>query len=557
MDKILKMFLILALPILTCSCEKSSNGNEEVEKGLNLEIRLGKYYNNSGTATAKIWKNTDKVILINTVAPAEHFEASPETYENASSMFTIPLEDANNGDGLLAYLADSDISYDGGKIKTKIPTSQKGSVNPSYVGKAAYSDKTVRMEMVPCHSTIYANLDKGNYSIVKAALTANAGEKIAGDITFDYATLEASATAASITIEFITPLDCRSGNQIFPFMVAPVTLSKGYTIKYTTDSGKEIEFTTGQSTICKMGSKVDAGSADTGSTQLLFCGDNKIYLIDAETALTKGYKNAILWEWDAYTEAATVGKDMIRLDECKVVDNYTKILATSSKGYAVLIDYKTKKLLWYSNCSSSAHSAEYLPGNRIAVACSTGGDSVQIFDVSQPNKVLFTTALNSAHGVVWNQKTQSLYAIGGSSLNVYKLNEWSTSSPSLILKKTINTKSYVTGLHDMTAVDDNTLLLAGKNAALFNVTQESFTKLPYFNATSTTGAALKSVNYNMETRECWYTDATGSTRNPDWTMDDIRFTSNVNKAAPTDGKWEKSIMIGEPFIMYKVRVFQW
>lgn len=26
----------------------------------------------------------------------------------------------------------------------------------------------------------------------------------------------------------------------------------------------------GQSTICKMGSKVDAGSADTGSTQLLF-----------------------------------------------------------------------------------------------------------------------------------------------------------------------------------------------------------------------------------------------------------------------------------------------
>ena len=272
-----------------------------------------------------------------------------------------------------------------------------------------------------------------------------------------------------------------------------------------------------------------------------------IYLIDPAVAAKEGYKNAIIWQWDAKAEMATIGKDMLRLDDCKPVDNKSKILASSSRGYAVLVDFSTKKLLWYSNNSVQAHSIEYLPNNRIAVACSTGGDSVQIFDINSPNKILFSTTLLSAHGVVWNPATERLYAVGKTSLNIYQLTDWNTSSPKLTLEKTVNTKEYVTGLHDLTLVDEKTLLVAGKKAALFNLETNKFTKLPHFNSST----ALKSVNYNAETGECWYTDATGTDRELDWSSNDIRYTSNVNMSGG-----QKSIWIGD-LNMYKVRVFNW
>ena len=65
---------------------------------------------------------------------------------------------------------------------------------------------------------------------------------------------------------------------------------------------------------------------------------------------------------------------------------------------------------------------------------------------------------------------------------------------SLELEQVINTKDYVTGLHDMTLVDDNTLLVAGRKAALYDIAQSSFTNLSLFNGST----ALKAVNYNGE-----------------------------------------------------------
>ena len=82
---------------------------------------------------------------------------------------------------------------------------------------------------------------------------------------------------------------------------------------------------------------------------------------------------------------------------------------------------------------------------------------------------------------------------------------------------------------------------------MFNLETNKFTKLPHFNSST----ALKSVNYNAETGECWYTDATGTDRELDWSSNDIRYTSNVNMSGG-----QKSIWIGD-LNMYKVRVFNW
>jgi hypothetical protein len=239
---------------------------------------------------------------------------------------------------------------------------------------------------------------------------------------------------------------------------------------------------------------------------------------------------------------------MIRLDDAKPVDDNKKILATSSKGYAVLIDKATGDVIWYSNISTNAHSAALLPNNRIAVACSENGDKVQLFDVGASNVEKYKDELAHAHGVVWNPATERLYAIGGTSLKIYSLQDWATAAPKLKLEKTISTSGVVTGLHDMTLVDENTLLIAGNKAAFFNVTTEAFTSISTFQSSH----SMKSLNYNSETKECWFTDPT-VVEVPDltWASHTIRYSSNMNTTYET-----KNFKIDD-LNCYKVRVYNW
>ena len=287
---------------------------------------------------------------------------------------------------------------------------------------------------------------------------------------------------------------------------------------------------------------------------LVVCGDNMIYMIDAEKAESDGFDAAVTWSWDASSVASVVGADMKRLDDCKVVDGGTKILATSSRSWAVLIDIATKELLWWSYSSKNAHSAELLPEGRIAVACSSAsnglGNRVQIFDIDTPDVVQSYVELDSAHGVVWNEARQRLYAIGGSTLAVYTLVDWDTDFPKLALEKSFDTSGYVTGGHDLTYVNEATLLLAGRKAALLNLANENFIALSHFNGST----ALKSVNYNIHGGNCWYTDATDPEHQVDydWATDTIFHTSDV-----TGNSVDRTIAVPEGFHMYKVRVMNW
>jgi len=289
-------------------------------------------------------------------------------------------------------------------------------------------------------------------------------------------------------------------------------------------------------------------------TLLLVCGSNMVYLIDARPAVAQGYKSAILWQWNAVSAASTLHLDASRmnhLDDCKPVDDGKKLLITSSYNWAVLLDIETKKVLWYSKDSKNAHSADCLPGNRIAVACSAGteteqGDKVQVFDAAS-GKLLYDTPFQSTHGVVWNASTQRLYVGGKSLLNIYKLQDWDTSTPSLVLDKSIKTSDYVTGVHDVTLVNDKTLLVAGKKAALYDISSGRFSALGSF-ANST---ALKSVNRHPSTNEVWYTDATEPEGDYTWSSYLVRHRSDASV-----GSEDMSIRITDINI-YKVRVYRW
>lgn len=550
--------IVCVFTLLSASCEKEPSGKEQGNaKAAKLTIELLKYYNPTGSIGFKNWERTDKVAAFNADASEPQVNTGVPMAPGAqSSLFTIAVNDAHNGDNIMAYYpASADVTCNAGNIQAKIATVQNGVDVPSpvFVGTTKYTDaySGSKMQMKPYWCLVKASLQKGAYSVTKAVITANGGEKLAGNVTVSAADLSATGTDASITVEFDQPQDCRLDALSFSFIAAPVTLSKGFTITYTTEAGETFEYKNEETVTLKMGEKYDANTSNSESTQLVICGDNMIYLLDAELATTVGYRNAILWQWDAKKYASVVGQtenNMIRLDDAKPVDDNKKILATSSKGYSVLVDMESGDVLWYSNQSKNAHSADMLPNDRVAVACSEGGDVVQIFDIAKPNVVKFSTPLAYAHGVVWNPVTERLYAVGNNTFNIYKLTDWETSSPKLTLDKSIATGTWVTGLHDLTLVDENTLLLAGKRAALYNISQDSFTNITIFNGST----ALKSVNFNGNSGECWFTDPT-QVEVPDltWASHTIRYTSNMLETYET-----KNFKVDD-LNVYKVRIFNW
>ncbi len=555
MKQYIKLFLSLFLiSTLTSACNKNTIAKEEVVAA-RIKITTESFVNSLGTISTKLWEANDKVGILNVDAKTvEATFASPITTGSPMSIFTFGIKGAKENDNLVAfYPASANLIYTSDKLETTIPVNQDGDENQLFVGKALFSSAYNGFDMTlsPFYNVLFGNVKAGDYKIKKAVLKGNNAEKIAGKVLINASLTSATADAETITVDLGTGLDCRKGSVKIPFVIAPIVFNKGYTITFTTDSNEEIVFNTDERVTAEIGGKIDSEMVSDGkSPEVLICGDNMIYHINTKLAQTYGYKNAILWEWDAKTIASAVGKnpsDMIRLDDCKLVDNNTKVLLTASKGYAALIDKETKELFWYSTSSRNAHSAELLPNNRVAVACSDAGDCIQIFDIKASDVIKFSTPLASAHGVVWNEHNQRLYAIGGTSLNVYTLTNWETNNPSLTLEKSINTSSYVTGLHDMMLVDENTLIVAGHKAALYNITQNSFTQLSHFNSST----ALKSVNYNPYTGECWYTDATGSNRPLSWSCNDIAYTSNTQSTERPE-----LIRIGD-LNMYKVRVYNW
>lgn len=187
-----------------------------------------------------------------------------------------------------------------------------------------------------------------------------------------------------------------------------------------------------------------AAETDDNHDPVLVLTGNSFVTIMRPTQIPAGgaYYDAAIWEWDARMSASNMGLTADRMqyiDEAKVVDNGTKVLVTSSDHWAALVDYETKKPVFYSTSCNNAHSAEMLPGNRLVVACSSSNGSLQVYDIDKSNQVLYSTPLPNGHGAVWIESRQRLYANGGQKLNIYKLKNWDTDAPELELETSIKT----------------------------------------------------------------------------------------------------------------------
>lgn len=235
--------------------------------------------------------------------------------------------------------------------------------------------------------------------------------------------------------------------------------------------------------------------------ELAVCGGHKILIIDP--ARSEGSDVKINWQWDI-SEATQLPeiyqKYLNPLDECKFVDNNTKLLVTASGGGVVLLDRKTKNILFYTY-SPMAHSAELLPGGRIVVALSThpDGNCIELYDIRKSEECLFRDTICSGHGVVWNQERERLYVLGGYDLRSYSLKNWDSEQPELQLEKTWKIPG-ASG-HDLSIISKDALLLTEAwDAWVFNIPEERFSKF-----TPMSVPDMKSVNYNLKTKRLIYT----------------------------------------------------
>jgi hypothetical protein len=235
---------------------------------------------------------------------------------------------------------------------------------------------------------------------------------------------------------------------------------------------------------------------------LIICGDDQVIEVDYRTSDTNDLN--ILWRWDASeaTDLPEVFKEYMRsTDDCKPVDDNKKILITSSSGAAVLVDRKSKQTLFYTH-APNAHSAEWLPNNRIVIALSTasGGNSIELYDVDKPGVVLFKDSLYSGHGVVWIPETEQLFALGYSELREYSLRNWDTEIPELQL----NNSWQIPGPsgHDLISVSASRLILTSNDGVWnFDIPHETFS--PFAPLASV--QRVKSVNFDETTGRLIYT----------------------------------------------------
>lgn len=232
-------------------------------------------------------------------------------------------------------------------------------------------------------------------------------------------------------------------------------------------------------------------ASDGRAETLLLCGGSELFEIDPAAKDTPK-----LWRWsgDEVAEfSATERRAFHHLDECKPLADGKLVLVSASNGGCALIERPSGRVRWHAT-ASNAHSLDLLPRDRVVVASSLGGDHLVLFDLSS-SEPLWKTPLRSAHGVVWDEARQCLWALGFAELRRYELRDWKTAKPSLALLATHKLPS--DDGHDLRAVPSSPdlLMTADNHVWLFDREREAFRPHPLLGDQ----AGIKAVDIHPQT----------------------------------------------------------
>ena len=250
---------------------------------------------------------------------------------------------------------------------------------------------------------------------------------------------------------------------------------------------------------------VSALAASGWGDYVVACGDEDLYIVNA--AGSAGQTPEVIWHWNVF-EAYGQVPDQVRywihvLDDCKPVAGGKQLLLTSSAGGTMLLDIPTRKCLFYAH-TPMAHSADMLPGGRIAVANSTNpkGNSLEIYNVGESDVCIWKDSLYSGHGAVWSEKYARLFALGYKELRMYSLKDWESDRPSLVLEKVWELPG--AGGHELSRAGEDRLVVTNHGGVyLFDIPSGTFKPMPGMKGRKN----VKSLNYDAASGRMVYTVA--------------------------------------------------
>jgi hypothetical protein len=272
---------------------------------------------------------------------------------------------------------------------------------------------------------------------------------------------------------------------------------------------------------------------------LLICGMDEVFLIDAATA-ERGVIEK-LWSWRAKDHAAELPDELRKAfgttDDCKPVHNGAAVLISSSGGGCAMVERPSGRVLWYA-LVNNAHSLELLPRDRIVAASSTGqgGDRLVLFDLARSDRPLAEASLISAHGVIWDEPRQRLWALGERELRAYALKDWDTPKPSLALRATYALPDE--GGHDLQPVPRSADLCLSTNHHVYLFDRDH----PAFRPHPTDGPNVKSIGVHPASGRTVITQAD----DPDWWCETLRFFGPTSEVRLKGERMYKVRWLTEP-----------
>lgn len=262
---------------------------------------------------------------------------------------------------------------------------------------------------------------------------------------------------------------------------------------------------------------VNSGLLSHAEDRLIVCGGPEVFIVPAD--LEKLTDDDRLWRWTAEDSPEIPADFRPRFrttDDCKPVGE--AILITSSSGGVALVQRRDKKCLFYTSVTN-AHSACLLPGKRVAVASSYGGNALVIYSLAESGadlKPLASLELHGAHGALWDEERKRIWALGGDELLLVELKSDNERVELVVHKRW---KLPTAGGHDLMPSRDGESLFVTTNTAVYRFDCETSTFTPF--EPLATAKKIKSIDEHPTTGRVVYhqADTTGDV----WWSDKIRF----------------------------------
>ncbi|MEM0925714.1 MAG: DUF6528 family protein [Planctomycetota bacterium] len=259
-----------------------------------------------------------------------------------------------------------------------------------------------------------------------------------------------------------------------------------------------------------------SGTQAFSQERIIACGADEVFILEITQKTTTPPK--LIWTWKAADspEIPSEGRSSFAsTDECKPVGE--SILITSSSGGVALIRRNDKRCEFYTQ-ARNAHSACLLPEDRLAVASSFGGDELLIYALVQPGAAptepIARIPLLGAHGVVWDEALDRLWALGEDELLLVNINVGSNDS-ALGIDKRIRLPT--PGGHDLSRSRDATVLYVTTNKHVYRFHTKDGRFVP--DPVLADEPKVKSVSEHPRTGEIVYHQGTPE----NWWSDRIRF----------------------------------